>query len=320
MTSQLTRRALLSPGILLLLLDPGPARAALFFRPADPGPVVSNVLKIVPHASSALAFEESGTFLLGDSGWEPFRPTSKCAGSSVPGQGTPVRSSSQCFVPLSRWLPPDSTASRSTTGLVNRPLAGVSMPSHWRAKKSVSCAWCSVMPGSRVASRQNASTLRKPARQTLNGHCVQSSWRKRGSSSAAPAGAWPSSPAAKRTVSMPNCAARAANSIWRPGDTPRCQAQSAQASDSDTGDRSPSKGAAAACSNRSRRSVGGSSPCGAGRVGSLMAAGTVRSGIRAFLPAPRAAARRDVDVRCVKSNVEQEVHHVAIPDDVLLAL
>ncbi len=67
--------ALLSVGILFRFLDSDPAHAAVFFRPGDPGPVVSNVLKIVPYASSSLAFEESGAFLLGDAGWEPFVTT-----------------------------------------------------------------------------------------------------------------------------------------------------------------------------------------------------------------------------------------------------
>ena len=132
------------------------------------------------------------------------------------------------------------------------------MPSHCRAKNCVTAACCAFMPGVLAASRQKASWLRKAWRSAANGHCVHASWRKRGSSSSAPRCSSPGvPPALMRTPSAPSRTASAARSICRPGDCIRCQAQSAQASDSDTGDKlRVNIWALAAWTSRSRRWVG----------------------------------------------------------------
>ena len=129
------------------------------------------------------------------------------------------------------------------------------MPSHWRAKKSTSWVWCALTPRTHEAERQNASALRKPARHSEYGHWAQASSRKRGSSSWAPMPS-DSLPSCWRQVSCASRAASAASSICRPGEAPRCQAQSAKARLSAMGDRLPAAGAAAVCTRRSSRSVG----------------------------------------------------------------
>ncbi len=187
------------------------------------------------------------------------RPTSKrWASAASCASGNPETSASQCIMPLTRCAPSEAATSSSTTGLVGSQFAGPIMPRHWRAKKRVMSAWCAVMPGICAASRQKASVLRKPVRSALNGQRAQASWRKRGSSSASPVGPSPPSPNERCSVSRPSWAPSAASSIWRPGETARCQAQSAQARPSDTGDRSAISGAALACNRRSRRCVGDS--------------------------------------------------------------
>ena len=138
--------------------------------------------------------------------------------------------------------------------------AGAITPSHCRAKNRVRSAWCAVMPGTCDASRQNASVLRKPVRNWLNGHRPHASWRNRGSSSIAACSAFSTAP--RLSVSRVNWVASAASSIWRPGETPKCQAQSAMAKAMEIGESEPVTGAAAACTRRSRRWVGVSSTRG----------------------------------------------------------
>ena len=187
------------------------------------------------------------------------RPT-RWRGASA-GSGRLLASRSQCCRPCARWAPPESATSCSTTGLVGSQLAGPAMLSSCRAKKSVIAAWWAVMPGIRAASRQKASVLRKPVRSVLKGQWAQAAWRKRGSSSASPAGAASAGApgAADCKVCRPSCVASPASSSWRPGEATRCQAQSASASDKDTGDRPDVSAAVLACTRRSRRWKGVSS-------------------------------------------------------------
>ena len=73
----------------------------------------------------------------------------------------------------------------------------------------------------RARARPRARTPRRcesRARSALNGQCAQAGWRKRGSSSASPAGSSPSSPASAQRVAA-SCVASAASSICRPGET-----------------------------------------------------------------------------------------------------
>ena len=169
-------------------------------------------------------------------------------------RGHPVASASQCCSPLRRCAPPDSSMSRCTTGLVAGRLAGEHVqPLPRKELGQVGMVRCHaghlggfaperlgvVKTGAHLAEGP-LGPGRVPKTRVFIGRCgrlVRAGHRRA------------QGLAASR-------AASAASSSWRPGDSARCQAQSAAARPSDTGESPPVSGAMAACVSRSSFWVG----------------------------------------------------------------